>query len=114
MIQRRIVMQKLRFEVWMARKGLTCQKIVASGIGSEVELMAMADRLGVIPPIDLQGFRDIWDTVPTEAVIPAAEDSVQEAVEESKSSTPARSRSKSRSTRTRTTRKKSNIKDDGK
>lgn len=115
MIRRKKIM-RLRFEDWMTRKGLTCQKIVESGINTEVELLAMADRLGVLPPVDLQGFTDIWeaDNNPAESETKPTKASVSSNVTKEKASTAGQTKTGARTVRRKSTRKKTNIKDDDK
>jgi len=110
---------RLRFEDWMIRKGLTCQKIVESGVSSELELLDMADRLGVLPPVDLQEFNDIWATKnETEKSKAKPANSVKKTAAagetKEKSSTTTQSKTGARTTRRKSTRKKTNIKDDNK
>ena len=103
---------RLRFEEWMARKGLTCQNIVDSGVVTEVALLAMADRLGVIPPVDLQEFQNIW-AAQSATNVKVAEAKPKD-TKVSEASTPSKSKTGARTARRRSTRKKSNIKDDEK
>tara|TARA_B100000131_G_scaffold288917_1_gene300592 strand:+ start:684 stop:1001 length:318 start_codon:yes stop_codon:yes gene_type:complete len=104
---------RLRFEEWLLRKGLTCQKIVESGVKNEVELLAMADRLGVIPPTNMEEYQAIWEAEaqPKGNAVAKKKPATQTSDENSKTKV---SKTGSKTARRRSTRKKTNIKDDEK
>lgn len=104
---------RLRFEEWLLRKGLSCQKIVETGVKNEVELLAMADRLGVIPPTNIEEYQALWEseaqsnenTAVTKKDMPEPSDEAPKAKV---------SKTGSKTARRRSTRKKTNIKDEEK
>lgn len=111
---------RLRFEEWLVRKGLTPEKVVESGVTNEVSLLAMADRLGVVPPADLEEYRTLWQNIAKEGeestqAKGAGNKADQAAEVPEETTTVKKSKTGARTARRRTSsRKKTNIKDEEK
>ena len=98
-------MQKLKFDEWMKRKGLTYKTIFERGTSSRLDLDEMIQSLGLLPPDDLSEFDAlVLENQPNPKVVSQPKEQVA-------SSRAKSTRSTGRNSKSRTTRKKTNIKD---
>ena len=102
-------MQKLKFDEWMKRKGLTYKTLFENGTVSRLDLDEMIQSLDLLPPEDLSEF---------DALVLENQQKPEDAshVEKQVKASPRAKtvRSTGRTSKARTTRKKTNIKDTAK
>ncbi len=103
-------MKKLKFDEWMARKGLTYSALFEQGMVSQSDLMEMVARLGVLPPDDSSEFDAL--ILERQVVLKSAKSGpVQPKPQATEEEKPKPTRRRSTAAKSRTTRKKTNIKD---